>query len=249
MTTDLTRDLTHRTAVVTGASGGIGEATARRLAAAGARVAVLGRREAELDRVAGEIGGLAVVADVTAGPEHLADVAARVRDGLGRPDLVVANAGVMLGAPFATAAHRELSAMVATNVTGLIDTAHAFVDDLLAADGPADLVLIGSIASTNSWPGYATYSATKAAVAALGRGLRVELGPRGVRVRTLEPGMTASDLGRGMLDEEARERLAGFREAVPSIPASDVAEAVAWAAALPARVNVAELVVLPTVQG
>lgn len=242
--------LQHRTAVVTGASGGIGEATARRLAADGARVAVLGRRKDALERVAAEIGALPIVADVT-DHESLLDAAGRVRRELGRPDLVVANAGVMLGSPFATAERHELTAMIDTNVTGLADTARAFVDDLLAAapDGPADLVLIGSIASTNHWPGHAVYSATKAAVAALARGLRVELGPLGVRVRTVEPGMTATDLGADMVDAQSQEQLAQFRAAIASIPASDIAEAVAWSSALPARVNVAELVVLPTVQG
>lgn len=241
--------LTGRVAVVTGASGGIGEATARRLAADGARVALLGRRKDELERVAAEIGGLAVVADVTAGPEHLGSVADQVRDELGRPDLVVANAGLMLAAPFATADRSEWTGMLDTNVTGLIDTARAFVDDLLAAPGPADLVLVGSIAASNHFPTYAVYSATKAAVAALARGLRLELGPRGVRVRTVEPGLTRSDLGSGMLDPAGREGLAQFRENLESIPAADVADAIAWAGSLPARVNVAELVVLPTAQG
>jgi len=236
----------NRTAVVTGASGGIGEAVARRLAADGARVALLGRRKDDLDRVAAEIDGLAVVADVTSA-QSLTDAAARVRAELGRPDVVVANAGVMLGAPFATAERREHTAMIDTNVTGLADTAREFLPDLLETRG--DLVLIGSIASTNVWPGYAVYSATKAAVAALARGLRLELGPQGVRVRNLEPGMTATDLGAGMLDAANRDALARIRANIESIPAADIAEAVAWSLALPSRVNVAELVVLPTAQG
>jgi NADP-dependent 3-hydroxy acid dehydrogenase YdfG len=238
--------LSNRTAVVTGASGGIGEATARRLAADGARVALLGRRKDDLDRVAAETGGLAVVADVT-DPASLADAADRVRAELGRPDLVVANAGVMLGAPFATAERHEHTAMIDTNVTGLADTARAFLPDLLGTRG--DLVLIGSIASTQFFPGHAMYSATKAAVAALSRALRIELGPQGVRVRNVEPGLTATDLGSGMVDAANREQLAQFRAAIESIPASDVAEAVAWTVSLPSRVNVAELVVLPTAQG
>jgi NADP-dependent 3-hydroxy acid dehydrogenase YdfG len=156
---------------------------------------------------------------------------------------------VMLGAPFAAAEPVEWSAMVDTNVGGLLSTGKAFVDDLLAAaaDGrPADLVHVGSIASHEVYPGYAVYSATKAGVAALTRGLRLELGRRGVRVRAIEP---ESELGESMLDTEGRETLEQIRRQVGPIPAGDIAEAIAWSAAAPARVNVAQLIVLPTAQG
>jgi NADP-dependent 3-hydroxy acid dehydrogenase YdfG len=237
-------NLTGRIAVVTGASSGIGAATARALAAGGARVAVLARRTDRIEALAKEIDGVAVPADVT-DPASLARAAATIRAELGRPDLVVANAGVMLGAPFASAEPFEWSSMVDTNLTGLLNTGKAFVDDLLAAaaDGrPADLVHVGSIASHEVFPGYAVYSATKAGVAALTRGLRLELGPRGVRV-------TESELGDTMLDAEGRKTLEEIRRQVGPIPASDIAEAIAWSAAAPARVNVAQLIVLPTAQG
>ena len=244
-------DLTGRTAVVTGASSGIGAATARALAAGGARVAVLARRQDRIEALAKEIDAVAVPADVT-DPASLAHAAATIREELGRPDLVVANAGVMLGAPFATAEPAEWTAMIDTNVAGLLHTGRAFVDDLLAAGAegrPADLVHVGSIASHNVFPAYAVYSATKAGVAALTRGLRIELGPRGVRVRTVEPGLTDSELGDGMLDDTGRDGLTELRRMITPIPADDVAEAIAWSAAAPARVNVAELIVLPTAQG
>ena len=158
----------------------------------------------------------------------------------------------MLAAPYERADAGELAAMIDTNLNGLIATGRAFADDLLAtaAEGrPADLVHIGSIGGHLVIPTYAVYGATKAAVAHLTRVLRGELGPRGVRVRTVEPGLTESELGAGMLDTEGREFLAGFRKQYDSIPAEDIAEAIAWSAALPARVNVAELIVLPTSQG
>ncbi|QYN33257.1 SDR family oxidoreductase [Pseudonocardia sp. DSM 110487] len=248
---NISHDLAGRIAVVTGASSGIGAATARTLAASGARVAVLARRTDRIEVLAKEIDGIAVPADVT-DPASLARAADTIRAELGRPDLVVANAGVMLGAPFATAEPVEWSAMVDTNVGGLLNTGKAFVDDLIAAaadGGPADLVHVGSVASHEVFPGYAVYSATKAGVAALTRGLRRELGPRGVRVRAIEPGVTESELGDTMLDVEGRETLAQIRREIGPIPASDIAEAIAWSAAAPARVNVAQLIVLPTAQG
>jgi NADP-dependent 3-hydroxy acid dehydrogenase YdfG len=247
----ISHDLTGRIAVVTGASSGIGAATARTLAASGARVAVLARRTDRIEVLAKEIDGIAVPADVT-DPASLARAADTIRAELGMPDLVVANAGVMLGALFANAEPVEWSAMVDTNVGGLLNTGKAFVDDLIAAaaDGrPADLVHVGSVASHEVFPGYAVYSATKAGVAALTRGLRRELGPRGVRVRAIEPGVTESELGDTMLDVEGRETLAQIRREIGPIPASDIAEAIAWSAAAPARVNVAQLIVLPTAQG
>lgn len=242
-------ELSGRVAVVTGASSGIGAATARALAASGARVAVLGRRADRVDALAAEIGGLPVVADVT---DDLTSAAERIRTELGRPDLVVANAGLMLAAPYDTADTAEWWAMIDTNLRGLVATGRAFIDDLVAAaaDGRrADLVHIGSIGGHAVLPTYAVYGATKAAVAHLTRNLRAELGPRGVRVRTIEPGMTDSELGAGMRHEASRAFLADYRANNQAIPASDVAEAIVWTVAAPARMNVAELILLPTVQG
>jgi NADP-dependent 3-hydroxy acid dehydrogenase YdfG len=185
------------------------------------------------------------VASVTA-------AANEVRAALGRPDLVVANAGVMLPAPFETADRSEWVEMIDTNLGGLVNTGRTFADDLLAAaaDGrSADLMHVGSIASHVYFPTYAVCSATKAAVAALTRSLRLEYGPRGVRVRNVEPGLTATELGDGMLDENSRAFLAEFRSQLASIPPDDIAEAITWSSALPARVNVAEMTIIPTAQG
>ncbi|BCB86354.1 oxidoreductase [Phytohabitans suffuscus] len=166
--------LSGRVAVVTGATSGIGAATARRLVAAGASVALLGRREDRLKGLTTEIGPAAVpVAVDVADQEAVYAAAATARSALGRVDLVVANAGVMLAAPFESAQTVEWDQMIGTNLNGLLYTARAFVDDLLAAaaDGrAADLVLVGSIGGHQVFPNYAVYTATKAAVAHLTRG-------------------------------------------------------------------------------
>jgi NADP-dependent 3-hydroxy acid dehydrogenase YdfG len=142
--------------------------------------------------------------------------------------------------------------MLDLNVRALLRTGRAFSDDLLgaAAEGlRADLVHIGSTAGHLAYPNYGVYSATKAAVAHLTRNLRTELGPRGVRVKTIEPGLVATELGDDMAHAEGREMLASMREQLPSLESGDLADAIAYAVAAPPRVNVAEMIVVPTGQG
>jgi NADP-dependent 3-hydroxy acid dehydrogenase YdfG len=246
--------LTGRVAVVTGATSGIGAATARRLAADGASVALVGRREERLRDLVTELNGAAAVpvaADVT-DPASLERLAETARAELGRVDLVVANAGVMLPAPFEQADSAEWDRMLDTNLRGLLHTGRAFASDLLdtAADGGrADLVLVGSVAGHQPFPNYAVYGATKAAVAHLTRNLRAELGPRGVRVKNVEPGLVGTELGDDMQDTGAREALADWRSEIGALTPDHIANAIAFAVAVPPQVNVAELIVLPTTQG
>jgi NADP-dependent 3-hydroxy acid dehydrogenase YdfG len=247
------RPLSGRVAVVTGATSGIGAATARRLAAAGAAVALVGRREERLRDLAAELGDDAVHAAVDVSDrDALEEAAESIRRRLGRVDLVVANAGVMLPAPFEEADTSEWDRMLDTNVRGLLATGRAFARDLLdaAADGgPADLVHVGSIGGHQVFQNYGVYGATKAAVAHLTRNLRAELGPRGVRVKNVEPGLVRTELGDHMTAAGMREALATWRDEIGALPADDIADAIAFAVAAPPRVNVAELIVLPTVQG
>lgn len=243
--------LAGRTAVVTGAGSGIGAATAEALATRGANVVLLGRRIDRVTAVADRIGGLAMAADVT-DPAALVAARERVHAELGPVDLVVANAGAMLAAPFEEQQRAEWQRMLDVNVLGLLDTARTFDADLRAAGEagrPADLVLISSIGAHLTMVDYAVYFASKAAVAHLSRNLRGELGPRGVRVRAVEPGMTSSELGHDMASAASREALAQFAVQVPPIPAAALGEAIAWSAAQPAQVNVSVLEVLPTHQG
>jgi NADP-dependent 3-hydroxy acid dehydrogenase YdfG len=249
-----TRPLTGRVAVVTGATSGIGAETARRLAADGAAVAAVGRREERLRDLVAELDGAAAVpvaADVT-DASALERLAETVRSELGRVDLVVANAGVMLAAPFEQADTAEWDRMLDTNVRGLLHTARAFAPDLLATaeeGGAADLVFVGSVGSHLTFPNYGVYSATKAAVAHLTRNLRAEVGPRGVRVKNVEPGLVGTELGDDMRDSGIREALADWRSDVGALTPDHIADAIAFAVAVPPQVNVAELIVLPTTQG
>ena len=248
------RPLAGRVAVVTGATSGIGAATARRLAADGASVALIGRRDERLRDLVAELEGAAsvpIATDVT-DPEALERLAETVRVELGPVDLVVANAGVMLAAPFEQADTAEWDRMLDTNVRGLVHTGRAFAHDLLdaaAEGGPADLVFVGSIAGHQVFPNYGVYGATKAAVAHLTRNLRTELGPRGVRVKNVEPGLVGTELGDDMQDAGIREALSDWRSDIGALSPDHIADAIAYAVAAPPQVNVAELIVLPTTQG
>ena len=248
------RPLAGRVAVVTGATSGIGAATARRLAADGASVALIGRRDERLRDLVAELEGAAsvpIATDVT-DPEALERLAETVRVELGPVDLVVANAGVMLAAPFEQANTAEWDRMLDTNVRGLVHTGRAFARDLLdaaAEGGPADLVFVGSIAGHQVFPNYGVYGATKAAVAHLTRNLRTELGPRGVRVKNVEPGLVGTELGDDMQDAGIREALSDWRSDIGALSPDHIADAIAYAVAAPPQVNVAELIVLPTTQG
>jgi NADP-dependent 3-hydroxy acid dehydrogenase YdfG len=249
--------LAGRTALVTGAASGIGAATARLLAARGARVALLARRADRLAALAKEIeaaGGtaLAVPADLTEAASVDA-AAAAVRDGLGPVDLVVNAAGVMLPNPVDDARTDEWARMIDTNVTGALRVIGAFTADLVAAAAggrAADLVNVSSIGAHVVFPNYAVYGATKAALSQVGESLRSEFGPRDVRVTTVEPGLTDTELGTHIDNPAlgAGGQLGEMFDAIGPISADDVADLVAYVVGRPRHVNLSRVVVLPTRQ-
>ncbi|GAA1970606.1 SDR family oxidoreductase [Kitasatospora viridis] len=248
-------DLTGRTAVVTGAASGMGEATARLLAAGGARVALLARRADRLAESAAKIeaeGGraLAVPVDVTdqAAVERAAEA---VHQAWGRVDLVVNAAGVMLPNPVAAGRLDEWTRMVDTNLTGALRVIDAFRADLVAAGAEgraADLVNVSSIGSHVTFPGYAVYSATKAALTHLSAVLRTELGPLDVRVTNVEPGLTDTELGSHIDNAELSAQLDGMFQVIPPLTSEDVADLIAWTVSRRAGVNLRQAIVLPTRQ-
>lgn len=247
--------LADRTAVVTGAASGMGAATARLLAGHGARVALLARRGERLTALAEEItaaGGraLPVVVDVT-DEDAVAAAADQVHAAFGPVDLVVNAAGLMLPNPVDDGRVDEWTRMIDVNVTGLLRVLRAFTADLVAAaaDGrTADLVNISSIGAHVTFPNYAVYGATKAAVSHLSASLRTELGPRDVRVTNLEPGLTRTELGDHMTSAELSAQLDGMFEVLGGLTAEDVADLIGYTTSRPRHVNLRQLVVLPTRQ-
>jgi NADP-dependent 3-hydroxy acid dehydrogenase YdfG len=246
------------TAVVTGASSGIGEATALALAARGACVAAIARRADRLRDLAGKIasdGGtaLALPADLS-DPGQARDVIARAADafGHGRIDILVNNAGVMLLSPAETATMEEWQRMVNLNLTAVLACTHAALPHLLrAADtGPrrvADLVNISSTAGRTVRPISSVYAATKHGVGAFSESLRQEFTRRHLRVSLVEPGAVATEL-RDHLRPEMRAAQEKRFEGLQRLDAADIAGTIAYIVTRPRHVAINEVLIRPTDQ-
>jgi NADP-dependent 3-hydroxy acid dehydrogenase YdfG len=236
-------------ALVTGASSGIGEATARALATQGAKVALAARRKDRLDALAAELGGLAIEADVTDRAQAIAAVETTVSE-LGRLDIVVNNAGVMLLGPIVDAPVEEWDRMIDLNLKGLLYVAHAALPHLLkyAQEGPrrvADLVNISSVAGRRVGQGGGIYQLTKHGVGVFSEALRQEVTARHVRSSLVEPGATESELVTHVR-EEVRGNLNPNTYKI--LEAGDIADAVVYIVTRPRHMAVNEILIRPTEQ-
>ncbi|MEZ5137320.1 MAG: SDR family NAD(P)-dependent oxidoreductase [Acidimicrobiales bacterium] len=251
-----TEQLDGTVALVTGASSGIGEATARHLAAAGATVAVVARRGDRLadlvEVIAGDGGrAVAIEADITA-EGRPAEVVSQVVEELGRLDTLVNNAGVMLLGPVVGAPVEEWERMISLNASALLACTHAALPHLLdaAATGPrqvADLVNVSSVAGRVPRLGSGVYNLTKFGVNAFSESLRQEVTARHVRVGLVEPGAVDTELATH-LRPESLAALKGRLEHVERLQADDIAEAVAFMVTRPRRMAVNEILIRPTEQ-
>jgi NADP-dependent 3-hydroxy acid dehydrogenase YdfG len=234
-----------RVAVITGASSGIGEATARSLAADGHRLALLARRSDRIHALAAELGSgaLAIEADVT-DRDSIVAAAERVQRELGGADILVNNAGVMLLAPFSSNQRAEMRQMIEVNLLGAITATEVFLDQL--RDGGGDLVNISSVAGRTARVGGGVYSATKWGMNGWSEGLRQELSPE-IRVMVIEPGAIATELVDHITDTQTKQAVEQFVEGL-AIPASDVADVIAFAVSRPRRMSLNEILVRPTAQ-
>jgi NADP-dependent 3-hydroxy acid dehydrogenase YdfG len=243
-------------ALITGASSGIGEATARALAAQGAKVALAARRLERLERLASEIGrhghtALAIESDIADQQQAIAAVGRTVEE-LGGLDIVVNNAGVMLLGPIEGAPTEEWARMIDINLKGLVNTTHAALPHLLAAAaeserGCADVVNIGSVAGRVARSGSGVYNLTKHGVGAFSESFRQEFAGRRVRSTLIEPGAVATELT-DHLREDVREKVRERFADIEILQAEDIAEAIAYAVTRPARTCVNEILIRPTEQ-
>ena len=234
-----------RVAVITGASSGIGEATARALAASGLRVALLARRADRIQALAAELGNgaVAIQADVTE-RDSLVAAADRVTTELGGADVLINNAGIMLLAPFTSEQHDDHRRMVETNLLGAMTATEVFLDQL--RDHQGDLVNLSSVAGRTARPGNAVYAATKWGMNGWSEALRQELHPD-VRVMVIEPGAVATELTEHITHPGAKQAAEQMYERM-AITAQDIAEIIAFAVTRPRRVTLNEILVRPTAQ-
>jgi NADP-dependent 3-hydroxy acid dehydrogenase YdfG len=243
-------------ALFTGASSGIGEATALVLAEQGAAVALAARRADRLEVLAGKIreaGGRAVTvaADVT-DEEQARQTVKRAVAELGRLDTLVNNAGVMLVGPVVDAPVKEWERMVQLNLLGLLYCAHAALPHLLSAaeNGPrrvADMVNISSVAGRRARRGFGVYNATKHAVGAFSESLRQEVTGRHVRVSLVEPGAVETELfdqNRPEIQAQLGQRYTGMER----LQSADIADAISYIVTRPRHVAVNEILIRPTEQ-
>jgi NADP-dependent 3-hydroxy acid dehydrogenase YdfG len=242
--------LAGRTALVTGASSGIGEATALALAEAGAKVALSARRGDRLEALVQRIdaaGGMAA-----AFPGDVADeaFATRLVEGVaerfGRLDILVNSAGVMPESGVADADFARWRRVLEINLLASLYTCRAAAG-LMRAQGSGDIVNVSSTAGRRATGLFAAYSTSKFGLTAMTEGLRQEVGGQGVRVCIIEPGATDTALFEGVVDPELRRNVQHLAQREGVMKPQDVAAAVVFVVTLPPRANVSELLIRPTI--
>ncbi|UVF18844.1 SDR family oxidoreductase [Microvirga terrae] len=246
-------NITGKVALVTGASSGIGAATALKLAAAGAKVGIAARRTEKLERIRSEItanGGEALViemdvvdpASVEAGVEKLIGA-------FGSIDIVVNNAGLMPLSDIDQLKTDEWHRMVDVNIKGLLNTTAAVLPQMIKQHS-GHIFNMSSIAGRKVFKGLSVYCATKHAVAAFSDGLRMEVGQKhNIRVTCIQPGAVATELYDHITDPGYRQQMDDLATQMTFLQGEDIGDTIVFAAQAPAHVNVAELFVLPVEQG
>ena len=245
-------DLSDRVAIVTGASSGIGDATARLLAQHGATVVLAARREDRLNDLKDAIeadGGTALVVPTDVTDRDAVKALAQATIGAyGRIDVLVNNAGVMPLTMLHNMRTDDWYQTVDVNLYGVLHAVEAVLPTMIEAKA-GHVVNVSSTAGRRVYPGGAVYSATKYAVRALSEGMRQELGPQyGIRVTCIEPGAVATELTDAIGDDEVRETMGKMFSRLTPLDAQRIAEAIVYTVQAPESATVAELLVLPTDQ-
>ncbi|MGI9059827.1 MAG: SDR family oxidoreductase [Ktedonobacteraceae bacterium] len=247
----MTKKLAGRVALVTGASSGIGAATAIALAEEGARVVVLARRSERLEQVVKrikDVGGeaVAIVADVT-NEVQLREAIRRAKALLGRIDILVNNAGVMLLRKIEGVDTEEWRQMLDLNVLAVMLACHEILP-IMKAQGGGHIVNISSVAGRQVKAGYSGYNASKWAVGAFSESLRQEVTKQHIRVTVIEPGMVATELRQHITDPEVRKAQEDAVHGGTPLQGEDIAAVIVFAVTQPEHVSISEILVRPTEQ-
>jgi NADP-dependent 3-hydroxy acid dehydrogenase YdfG len=249
---DLMTDLTDTVAIITGASSGIGEATAHRLAQEGASVALAARREDRLQSLRNDIeadGGSAIVCptDVT-DRQQVQALADATLDAFGQIDVLVNNAGVMPLSLMENLHEDEWEQMVDVNVKGVLHAIGAVLPAMLEQER-GHVINISSVAGRRTFPGSAVYSGTKFFVRALSERMRNELAPtHNIRVTSIEPGAVETELPNTITDQDILTMLEDGHDQMQMMQPEDIADTIHYALTAPEHVDVEELLVMPTEQ-
>ncbi|PSP72167.1 oxidoreductase [Halobacteriales archaeon QS_3_64_16] len=244
--------LDDRVALVTGASSGIGEATAEALAAEGASVALAARREDELEDLADRLESegaetLVVPTDVT-DEEQVEEMIETTTEELGSLDILVNNAGVMLLEPVIEADRANFRQMVEVNLLGLMNATHAALP-IMQDQGNGHIVNVSSVAGREASASGSGYNATKFGVNGFTDALRQEVNDDGIRTTLIEPGIVDTELQEHVPDDDVQESLDEWVEEMAPLTGEDVARSIRYVVTQPQQVSVNELLIRPTQQG
>jgi len=238
------QDLTGKVAVITGASSGIGEATARLLAEEGVQLVLAARRKERMDAFVEELGDKAIAIGCDVG--DMGEVTAlfdTVRERFGGLDLLFNNAGVGINGAFADTNPEDWKTQIDANLYGVLNCTHAAIPLMRGRTG-AMISSVSSVGGRYGIAGWSVYNATKFAVVGFHDALRKELGADGIRVSVIEPGAVWTEWGHNVPEDAMRER----RETVDALHAEDVAQALVYAFAQHPRVLVEEILIRPVKQ-
>ena len=247
----MAQKLTGKVALVTGASSGIGEATAIALAAEGAAVAVVARREERLQKLVKRIsdnGGKAypIVADVTE-EAQANEIIQKTKSELGRVDILVNNAGLMLLGMIEGANTDDWRRMINTNVLGLMYATHAVIP-IMKGQNSGHIVNISAVSGRTAGAGFGVYNASKWGVVGFSEALRQEVLKYHVRVTIIEPGVVATELATHITDQTAKKTIEDWVKSITTLESEDIAAAILYAVTQPDRVDVNEILIRPTEQ-
>ncbi len=248
----MTGKLEGKVAIVTGASAGIGEATAIALGFEGAKVVLAARRGDRLEALAQRIadsGGeaLPIITDIT-DENQVQNLVQKTNAEFGRIDILVNNAGVAFVGPIDGANTSDWRRMIDINVVGLLYATHAVLP-ILKAQGTGHIVNISSVAGRTAREDIAVYNATKWAVNGFSEALRKEVYKHNIRVTIIEPGLVNTEINQNVNDPVVKKRSEERRQSVTPLESEDIAAAIVYAVTQPQRVNVNEILIRPTQQG